>query len=286
MEETLKGWVTSFYVRYGTKKLGPYYARTWKQNGKLKREYIKFEELEEVKAACQRHRERRQQLAKITRTYSQVAANLNFLFRMLKRSKRRKPRTDENHHLALLESQGLQVTTAPPIRRRRRRWNTQRSVALPGDVSAPQPRVTIKFGLKSPFMYPSSTKHSRRPMNPFFKHQIPSSEPQAPSSHKVLEKLADLKAQPADSASQKKLTEIKTPFPDPPKIVRFYFCRANEGDPMPSIEETEWEASNEEPRRPDETNTIYEYYRSVQPARPKADSKDGEAETWKPPCSD
>lgn len=111
-----KGWVNAYYITVGGKKLGPYYARRWKENGKLHKEYVAEEDVERVKAACQLYRERRRRQRLIGRQFETVAGNLNFLWRMVKRSIKGTLRPDEKEHLQRLETQGIKAPGRPPVR--------------------------------------------------------------------------------------------------------------------------------------------------------------------------
>ena len=87
--DTLPGWVSTFYVTSGGKKSGPYHARCWKKNGKLKKEYIKAADLDRVRAACENHRQKRLHHIELSKQLATVTGNLNFLIRILKRSENR-----------------------------------------------------------------------------------------------------------------------------------------------------------------------------------------------------
>jgi len=73
-----RGHVNKFYRHYKGKKLGPYYVRRWKINGRLHKEYIKPKDVERVKAECQAHRQKQKEI-------SNFLTNFNFLGNCLNR---------------------------------------------------------------------------------------------------------------------------------------------------------------------------------------------------------
>lgn len=42
------------------KRYGPYYCRCWREGGRLHKQYVKRDDVDAVRAACQRHREEQQ----------------------------------------------------------------------------------------------------------------------------------------------------------------------------------------------------------------------------------
>ena len=80
-----KGWITKSYINYKSKKLGPYYARTWFEHGKRRKEYIKKQDLARVRAQCEAHREMKIRGRQIASQLVTTLGNLNWLERMAKR---------------------------------------------------------------------------------------------------------------------------------------------------------------------------------------------------------
>lgn len=193
--DILRGWITTFYIRRGAKSHGPYYARTWRVKGKLKRQYIKPEDLERVRAACQRFRERRKKQIEVSKGYNLIAGNLNFLFRMFKRSqKRNRPRQHEAAHLAGIQTEGLQAPNRPNLRR-------------PYKIRIPKwPNHRTKG-----FMYPPSDKYSPNP----------EPEPQQPpTSNPAADLVASFLARQPKSAKDPAPTNIKQAnLPKPKKKI-------------------------------------------------------------------
>ena len=107
-------------------------------------------------------------------------------------------------------------------------------------------------------------------MNPFYKpKQQAISEPN-PASPDHAAKLAALKSPPDLKPSNRRLADIKSPFPDPPKVVKFYFYQGDEGTPAPPYDDPNWQPSPHNAHRtPDKKNTIYEYYKYNNPNPPK-----------------
>lgn len=55
----LPGTVHAQYRRYGSKVCGPYWFRFWRENGKLRKQYVKASEVETVRKLCNARQERR-----------------------------------------------------------------------------------------------------------------------------------------------------------------------------------------------------------------------------------
>lgn len=53
----LPGWVCKQYVRRGSKLCGPYWYRLYREQGRLRKTYVRSSELEDTMAACARWRE-------------------------------------------------------------------------------------------------------------------------------------------------------------------------------------------------------------------------------------
>ena len=76
--EALRGWVNSYYIKMNGKRLGPYYVRRWKQNGKLHKEYVEARDLQRVKEACERYRQKQRRGRTIAAIYRDVQGNLAY----------------------------------------------------------------------------------------------------------------------------------------------------------------------------------------------------------------
>jgi hypothetical protein len=139
--QLLPGWISTFFVRYNGKKLGPYYARSWKADGKLRREYIRPGELERVRAACQRHRDKRKATIATTWEIKTLLGNLNYLSRTYRRSIKGLLRPEDQTFIDRLEKQGFRIPGRPSLR-----------------------TVQPKTGNRKPktFMYPSDTNNKPR----------------------------------------------------------------------------------------------------------------------------
>lgn len=48
-----EGWVCKQYVKRGQKLCGPYWYRFWREDGRLKKAYVRPVDLEEVRKGCQ-----------------------------------------------------------------------------------------------------------------------------------------------------------------------------------------------------------------------------------------
>jgi hypothetical protein len=115
-----KGWVTASYRHYKGKKLGPYYFRKWKLGRKTYKQYIKPEDVERVKAACQANRDRRKTLQAGGKKYGAFVDNFRFLGRMNRRFDHHKGvRKDQAEYIVRLHTEGMYITGRPPYRPRR-----------------------------------------------------------------------------------------------------------------------------------------------------------------------
>jgi hypothetical protein len=57
LPNTLRGAVVAQYRKRGDRTYGPYWFRVWREKGKVRKVYVKPEELEAVRRACERRRE-------------------------------------------------------------------------------------------------------------------------------------------------------------------------------------------------------------------------------------
>jgi hypothetical protein len=115
----VRGWVVAQYANYRGKRLGPYYVRCWKHNGKIKKEYIKSADLEQVRAACQSNRERRQRGVQIAADFYNTVGNLNWLQRMAKRAEKAALRSEDYEHVQRIELHGFASPGRTKLRTKR-----------------------------------------------------------------------------------------------------------------------------------------------------------------------
>ena len=116
----LKGWVVATYRTYNGKKLGPYYFRKWKVGCRTRKQYIKPQDVERVKAACQAHRERKKQLVEGGRRCAIFIDNADFLGRMcLRYDKGKEVTTEQEEYIVRLTQEGMHITGRPLYRPRR-----------------------------------------------------------------------------------------------------------------------------------------------------------------------
>ena len=57
LPNTLPGAVCAQWRERDGKRYGPYWCRMWREGGRLYKQYIKREDVDAVRAACQRHHE-------------------------------------------------------------------------------------------------------------------------------------------------------------------------------------------------------------------------------------
>ena len=143
----LRGWVGEYFVRSGTHKFGPYFARYWKENGKTRKQYIKSADLEKVRAACQAYREIRKAGTRIRGEFNIQSGNLKWLHRMNKRLDKGPLRDEDWAFMHVMNRNGFNISGRPLLRQ-------------PNNLAAKQPSN------KGRLMVPSVTK---RVMNKFQK---------------------------------------------------------------------------------------------------------------------
>lgn len=78
---SLPGAVCRQYRRRGEKTFGPYYFRFWREDGRLRKEYVKVSELQIISAACQAARTRRKQIAAARRETRRAIGDVKALCR-------------------------------------------------------------------------------------------------------------------------------------------------------------------------------------------------------------
>jgi len=73
LPNTLQGAVCAQYRRRGGRELGPYYFRFWREGGRLRKQYVRPDQVEHVRALCEASRTER------ARERSELAAARNAL---------------------------------------------------------------------------------------------------------------------------------------------------------------------------------------------------------------
>ena len=116
--QPLPGYVVTFYQHYKGNKLGPYYARHYIVRGKRKKQYIKKEDLERVRAACQAYREKIKTGKQIARDLRNTLGNINWLYRMSRRLEKRPIRPEDHAFAAMIEKHGISIPGRPKLRNR------------------------------------------------------------------------------------------------------------------------------------------------------------------------
>jgi len=116
----LQGWVVCSYRTYKGKKLGPYYFRKWKVAYRTHKQYIKPEDVERVKAACQVYREQQKQIKEGDRRCRIFIENWDFLGKMcLRYQKGKKVTKEQEEYILRLHKEGMHITGRPLFRPRR-----------------------------------------------------------------------------------------------------------------------------------------------------------------------
>lgn len=144
--EALPGWVNAYYVYENGRKCGPYFVRRWKVKGKLHKQYVAERHLRRTLAACARYRERKLRQRKISKRFTIVTGNLNFLWTMVKRSLKNTLRPGDHDFLAILEKEGIKAPNRPSLRSARRLVVPFSTKNKPASKRSNRPR---KFTLRS-----------------------------------------------------------------------------------------------------------------------------------------
>jgi len=98
----LRGWVSAFYVTVKGQPIGPYYARRWKENGKLHKQYIKHADVERVRSQCEANRQLRKKQLALNKDFRTFKGNFNYYFRILKRADKGKVTPEHYDHMRSL----------------------------------------------------------------------------------------------------------------------------------------------------------------------------------------
>jgi len=114
-----KGWINTFYRHHNGKKLGPYFVRRWKHNGRLHKEYIKPKDVARVKAECDSYRSERKRRQEVAKRELIYLDNHIFLARMNERFDKGKdiPAPHANW-IVRLHKDGCYTPGRPRLRRR------------------------------------------------------------------------------------------------------------------------------------------------------------------------
>ncbi len=155
--EPLRGWVNTFYRNYKGRKLGPYYVRRWKEDGKLHKEYIKPQDVDRVRAACQLNREMEESMKRAHEKVKLFMRNGDFFLRILDRRRRRK-RVPLVHaeFFHRLDCEGMYIHGRPPLRRK----VTHETVEVDGQKMIRKTVVDLD-GTTRDFLVPFSDKRGK-----------------------------------------------------------------------------------------------------------------------------
>lgn len=115
---TLKGWVTTQHQFYNGKKLGPYYFRRWKENGKLHKQYIKPSEVEKVRAQCAAHRAERNYQQSLNKDFRLFRGNWTFYTRIVERCHKRPVTPEQSEFTKRIVDKGFFIPGRPSLRRK------------------------------------------------------------------------------------------------------------------------------------------------------------------------
>jgi hypothetical protein len=152
-----RGWINTYYRNYKGKKLGPYYVRRWKENGKLHKQHIKCQDVERVKAECQAHRERQLERRIVGSQCKALIDNHILLGKMyFGFEKGKEPNKLQAKYLVRLHHEGLYITGRPPYRRR-----IIRDYAVIGGKSVVIQTVSELDGTTKTFLVPFKIKRTK-----------------------------------------------------------------------------------------------------------------------------
>jgi hypothetical protein len=113
----LKGRIAKFFLSYKGKKLGPYYCRRWKENGKTKKEYVSSKDLPRVQAAIDQYRSDRNYKLARNKQCNLLLTNMRFLWTMMQhRIPKKKLRVENLLHIGRIEKMGIYAPDCPKLR--------------------------------------------------------------------------------------------------------------------------------------------------------------------------
>ncbi len=112
------GWIACTYRTYKGKRFGPYYVRRWKFGRKLHKQYIKAEDLEYYRAACEASRDRRKEGQSIRRWLTNSMANLRYLEKMCRWEDENRLRQVDRNYCQRIKEEGYDIVGRPPTRRK------------------------------------------------------------------------------------------------------------------------------------------------------------------------
>jgi len=164
-DQPLRGWVGEYFVRSGTHRFGPYFARYWKENGKTRKQYIKSADLEKVRAACQAYREIRKAGTRIRGEFNTQSGNLKWLHRMNKRLDKGPLRDEDWAFMHVMKRNGFNISGRPLLRQPKATRSSERS-RIDATASYRDPIPNTQHRTPKGLMVPSVTK---RVMNKFQK---------------------------------------------------------------------------------------------------------------------
>jgi len=114
----LPGWVACSYRTYNGKRSGPYYVRRWKTGRRVNKQYIKADEVEYYRAACEANRERRREGQYHRRWLTNCAANLSYVEKMCRWEDEDRVRQVDRDYCQRIREEGFDIAGRPPTRRR------------------------------------------------------------------------------------------------------------------------------------------------------------------------
>jgi hypothetical protein len=107
-------------MKHKGRKLGPYFVRRWKENGKLHKQYIKPGDVEKIRARCEAYREERRRQHQMLDDFNTFKGNWNYYFRILKRLQKRNVEPEHHTHMRAIAVGDFFLPGRPNLRVRRR----------------------------------------------------------------------------------------------------------------------------------------------------------------------
>lgn len=114
--EPLPGAVVAQFRPYKDNLLGPYWFRVWREQGRVKKAYVRRTELSAVRAACGEHQSRRRAEAARRREFAKGLSDFSFTLRLLTRFERLPEGANDYDHVSEAELSRLERLTRMDLR--------------------------------------------------------------------------------------------------------------------------------------------------------------------------
>jgi len=116
----LRGWLSPYFITQAGKRRGPYYVRCWKEKGKLRKVYVRLQDVNFVRAACERFRQRRRRQIHTSKWTNTVCANIAYLKRLGRKPVWKSVPKEDFEHVERIASIGIDAPGRPIVKRHKK----------------------------------------------------------------------------------------------------------------------------------------------------------------------